>query len=76
MVLLLAGDGAGFRFRIEETEGKFRASYLVSLDVGAHFQVQNDFRMFGSASEAETWVIQEATARGFEETPLSREQVR
>ena len=61
MAPLLAADGAKFRFRIEETDSQFRAAYLVSLDMGARFHVQNEVHMFGSASEAEAWVRHGAT---------------
>jgi len=66
MLTLHARDGARFSGTIQMIGSQVRASYIVTLDLGARAEKQHDASVFPSEEQAIGWFQSEATARGFE----------
>jgi len=65
MSLLVAANRAELRAVVERIDGRFSATYVVSLRVGGKFRRETDVKMFHSQKEAGAWLHREAAARDF-----------
>ena len=66
MPLLLASQGAKFMATIKKANDRIVASFEITLQTGQKTESESNAQMFDTAAEAEAWLHQVATLRGFE----------
>jgi hypothetical protein len=66
MPLLLASQGAKYIATIKKANDRVLASFQITLQTGQRTECESNAQMFDTAAEAEAWLHQVATLRGFE----------